>query len=100
MHCTCAHGLVTHEFCTLLALWAEADFVVHAMVSYPAVVCLPQGVAAAAFLNMATVLHVASRKVPFALALTAGIFLGLQVVAGLFKVKKLDEQEKLIMGVA
>lgn len=59
-----------------------------------------QAIAATAFLNIATVLSVASRKLPAQMAMVAACVLGVQVLFGLFKVKKLDEQEKLIMGVA
>eukprot|EP00897_Mesotaenium_endlicherianum_P006791 jgi/Mesen1/613/ME000108S10769 len=59
-----------------------------------------QGVMAAALFNIATVLHLNARAHWASSAFAASAFFALQLAACLFKVKKLDEREKLITGTA
>lgn len=58
------------------------------------------GIAAGCLLNLATVLYFNSIRVPAMVAYLLSAFFGLQVLLGLVKVKKLDQQERLITGTA
>uniref|UniRef100_A0A0D9VHG3 ABC1 atypical kinase-like domain-containing protein n=1 Tax=Leersia perrieri TaxID=77586 RepID=A0A0D9VHG3_9ORYZ len=58
------------------------------------------GVAAGSLVNLATVLYINSIRMPATIAYSLCAFFGLQVLVGLIKVKKLDQQEKLITGTA
>ncbi|GJP44196.1 hypothetical protein CLOM_g3584 [Closterium sp. NIES-68] len=57
-------------------------------------------IAAATLMNVASAMHIAARKTPATALLLASAVFGIRVLIGLMQVKKLDEQEKLIMGVA
>ena len=59
-----------------------------------------QALAASTLINMATVLYSASKRTPAVAAAVLAAAIALRVAIGLLQVKKLDEQEKLIMGVA
>ncbi|KAG8071171.1 hypothetical protein GUJ93_ZPchr0006g42131 [Zizania palustris] len=58
------------------------------------------GVAAGSLVNLATVLYLNSIRLPATIAYSLCAFFGLQVLVGLIKVKKLDQQERLITGTA
>ncbi|KAF0906503.1 hypothetical protein E2562_011487 [Oryza meyeriana var. granulata] len=58
------------------------------------------GIAAGSLVNLATVLYLNSIRVPATIAYSLCAFFGLQVLVGLIKVKKLDQQERLITGTA
>uniref|UniRef100_A0A0E0K1H0 ABC1 atypical kinase-like domain-containing protein n=1 Tax=Oryza punctata TaxID=4537 RepID=A0A0E0K1H0_ORYPU len=58
------------------------------------------GVAAGSLVNLATVLYLNSIRLPATIAYSLCAFFGLQVLVGLLKVKKLDQQERLITGTA
>ncbi|KAL5212568.1 hypothetical protein ABZP36_023415 [Zizania latifolia] len=58
------------------------------------------GVAAGSLVNLATVLYLNSIRLPATIAYSLCAFFGLQILAGLIKVKKLDQQERLITGTA
>ncbi|XP_040376881.1 protein ACTIVITY OF BC1 COMPLEX KINASE 8, chloroplastic [Oryza brachyantha] len=58
------------------------------------------GVAAGSLVNLATVLYLNSIRFPATIAYSLCAFFGLQVLVGLIKVKKLDQQERLITGTA
>ncbi|PSS21529.1 UbiB domain protein [Actinidia chinensis var. chinensis] len=57
-------------------------------------------VAAGTLVNLATILYLNSIRVPSMVAYTFCAFFGFQVLFGLFKVKKLDQRERLITGTA
>ncbi|XP_020255438.1 uncharacterized protein LOC109832496 [Asparagus officinalis] len=57
-------------------------------------------VAAGSLINLATILYLNSIRGPAMTAYLFCAFFGLQVLFGLLKVKKLDQQEKLITGTA
>ncbi|CAI7745201.1 unnamed protein product, partial [Closterium sp. NIES-53] len=57
-------------------------------------------IAAATLVNVASAMHIAARKTPATVLLLVSAVFGMRVLIGLMQVKKLDEQEKLIMGVA
>ncbi|XP_004502860.1 protein ACTIVITY OF BC1 COMPLEX KINASE 8, chloroplastic [Cicer arietinum] len=57
-------------------------------------------VAAGSLINLATVLYLNSIRVPAIAAYVFCAFFGFQVLFGIVKVKKLDEQERLITGTA
>jgi hypothetical protein len=61
---------------------------------------IAQAILAATCLNLGTMLHIAAIKVPATAAFTGSAVFGLQVLMGIFKVKRLDKQEKLITGTA
>ncbi|CAM6009163.1 unnamed protein product [Sphagnum balticum] len=61
---------------------------------------IAQAILAATCLNLGTMLHIAAIKVPASAAFTGSAVFGLQVLIGIFKVKRLDKQEKLITGTA
>ncbi|XP_074575108.1 protein ACTIVITY OF BC1 COMPLEX KINASE 8, chloroplastic-like [Curcuma longa] len=58
------------------------------------------GIAMGSLVNLATILHFNSVRVPAMIAYMLFAFFGLQVLLGIFKVKKLDQQERLITGTA
>ncbi|KAJ7945340.1 Protein kinase [Quillaja saponaria] len=55
-------------------------------------------VAAGSLINLATILYLNSIRVPAVVAYVFCTFFGFQVLFGIIKVKKLDEQERLITG--
>ncbi|WOL15496.1 hypothetical protein Cni_G24277 [Canna indica] len=57
-------------------------------------------VAAGSLVNLATILYFNSVRVPATAAYMLCAFFGLQVLIGVLKVKKLDQQERLITGTA
>ncbi|KAF3784114.1 Uncharacterized protein EJ110_NYTH15564 [Nymphaea thermarum] len=57
-------------------------------------------VVAGSLANLATILHFNAVKFPATIAYTLCVFFGVQVLFGLLKVKKLDQQEALITGTA
>ncbi|XP_058179494.1 protein ACTIVITY OF BC1 COMPLEX KINASE 8, chloroplastic isoform X1 [Rhododendron vialii] len=57
-------------------------------------------VAAGTLINLGTILYVNAIRVPSIVAYTLCAFFGFQVLFGIFKVKKLDQQERLITGTA
>ncbi|CAA2981548.1 uncharacterized aarF domain-containing kinase At1g79600, chloroplastic [Olea europaea subsp. europaea] len=57
-------------------------------------------VAAGSLINLATILYLNSIRTPAVIAYTFCAFFGLQVLIGIFKVKKLDQRERLITGTA
>ncbi|KAL5703839.1 Protein ACTIVITY OF BC1 COMPLEX KINASE 8 [Ranunculus cassubicifolius] len=57
-------------------------------------------IAAGSLVNLATILYLNSIRVPAVAAYTLVAFFGTQILFGILKVKKLDQQEKLIMGVS
>ncbi|XP_031495034.1 protein ACTIVITY OF BC1 COMPLEX KINASE 8, chloroplastic [Nymphaea colorata] len=57
-------------------------------------------VVAGSLANLATILHFNAVKFPAMIAYTFCVFFGVQVLFGLLKVKKLDQQEALITGTA
>ncbi|OEL15513.1 hypothetical protein BAE44_0023470 [Dichanthelium oligosanthes] len=59
-----------------------------------------QGIAAGSLVNLATMLYFNSIRGPATIAYSLCAFFGLQVLLGLVKVKKLDQQERLITGTA
>lgn len=61
---------------------------------------LGSAVAAGSLINLATVLYLNAIRVPAITAYVACAYFGTQVLFGILKVKKLDQQEKLIMGTA
>ncbi|XP_042418293.1 protein ACTIVITY OF BC1 COMPLEX KINASE 8, chloroplastic isoform X2 [Zingiber officinale] len=58
------------------------------------------GIAMGSLVNLATILHFNSVRVPAMIAYMLFAFFGLQVLLGIFKIKKLDQQERLITGTA
>lgn len=58
------------------------------------------GVAAGSLVNLATILHLNSIRMPATIAYSLCAFFGLQILLGVLKVKKLDQQERLITGTA
>jgi len=58
------------------------------------------GVAAGSLVNLATILHLNSIRMPATIAYSLCAFFGIQILLGLIKVKKLDQQERLITGTA
>ncbi|KAF9609873.1 hypothetical protein IFM89_018958 [Coptis chinensis] len=59
-----------------------------------------QVVAAGSLVNLATILYTNSIRVPAVAAYVLSAFFSIQILFGILKVKKLDQQEKLIMGIA
>lgn len=57
-------------------------------------------VAAGTLINLGTILYVNAIRVPSIIAYTVCAFFGFQVLFGILKVKKLDQQERLITGTA
>ncbi|XVF17149.1 hypothetical protein REPUB_Repub10bG0094500 [Reevesia pubescens] len=57
-------------------------------------------VAAGSLINLATILYLNSLRVPAVTAYVICAFFGFQVLFGIIKVKKLDQQERLITGTA
>ncbi|KAJ6791838.1 uncharacterized protein M6B38_241560 [Iris pallida] len=57
-------------------------------------------VAAGSLINLATILHLNAIRVPAITAYVFCAFFGVQVLIGILKVKKLDQQERLITGTA
>ncbi|CAA2993229.1 uncharacterized aarF domain-containing kinase At1g79600, chloroplastic [Olea europaea subsp. europaea] len=57
-------------------------------------------VAAGSLVNLATILYLNSIWTPAMIAYTFFAFFGFQVLIGIFKVKKLDQRERLITGTA
>ncbi|XP_057972420.1 protein ACTIVITY OF BC1 COMPLEX KINASE 8, chloroplastic [Malania oleifera] len=57
-------------------------------------------VVAGSLINLATVLYIHSIQVPAIVAYAFCAFFGVQVLFGILKVKKLDQQERLITGTA
>ncbi|XP_057420678.1 protein ACTIVITY OF BC1 COMPLEX KINASE 8, chloroplastic-like [Lotus japonicus] len=57
-------------------------------------------VAAGSLINLATVLYLNSIRVPATIAYFFCAIFGFQVLFGIFKIKKLDERERLITGTA
>ncbi|KAE9466172.1 hypothetical protein C3L33_01919, partial [Rhododendron williamsianum] len=57
-------------------------------------------VAAGSLINLGTILYVNAIRVPSMVAYTVCAFFGFQVLFGIFKVKKLDQHERLITGTA
>ncbi|KAF7136361.1 hypothetical protein RHSIM_Rhsim08G0007800 [Rhododendron simsii] len=57
-------------------------------------------VAAGTLINLGTILYVSAIRVPSMVAYALCAFFGFQVLFGIFKVKKLDQQERLITGTA
>ncbi|CAL9166525.1 unnamed protein product [Musa hybrid cultivar] len=58
------------------------------------------GVAAGSLVNLATILYFNSIRVPAVAAYLLCAFFGAQVLFGILKIKKLDQQERLITGTA
>ncbi|KAM3241841.1 hypothetical protein ACQJBY_054523 [Aegilops geniculata] len=58
------------------------------------------GVAAGSLVNLATILHLNSIRMPATIGYCLCAFFGLQILLGVLKVKKLDQQERLITGTA
>ncbi|CAL9169597.1 unnamed protein product [Musa hybrid cultivar] len=58
------------------------------------------GVAAGSLVNLATILYFNSIRVPAVAAYLLCAFFGTQVLFGILKIKKLDQQERLITGTA
>ncbi|THU46754.1 hypothetical protein C4D60_Mb09t08220 [Musa balbisiana] len=58
------------------------------------------GVAAGSLVNLATILYFNSIRVPAMAAYLLCVFFGAQVLFGILKIKKLDQQERLITGTA
>ncbi|CAD5167108.1 unnamed protein product [Musa acuminata subsp. malaccensis] len=58
------------------------------------------GVAAGSLVNLATILYFNSIRVPAMAAYLLCAFFGAQVLFGILKIKKLDQQERLITGTA
>ncbi|KAJ4818013.1 Protein kinase superfamily protein [Rhynchospora pubera] len=58
------------------------------------------GVAAGSLVNFATILYFNSVRVPAMTAYFVSAIFGLQVLAGLLKIKKFDQRERLITGTA
>lgn len=59
-----------------------------------------QAILAATCLNLATMLYLNSMKTPATIGFSASALLGLKVLIGLMKIKRLDKQEKLVTGTA
>ncbi|KAK1308148.1 putative aarF domain-containing protein kinase [Acorus calamus] len=57
-------------------------------------------VAAGSLINLATILYFNSIRGPAMVAYTLCVFFGAQILFGILKVKKLDQQERLITGTA
>ncbi|KAL4644169.1 hypothetical protein ACB092_02G144800 [Castanea dentata] len=57
-------------------------------------------VAAGSLINLATILYFNSVRVPATIAYAICAFFGFQVLFGILKVRKLDEQERLVTGTA
>ncbi|KAJ8628606.1 hypothetical protein MRB53_021929 [Persea americana] len=57
-------------------------------------------VAAGSLINLATIFYLNSIRVPAMAAYTLCAFFGVQILFGILKVKKLDQQERLITGTA
>eukprot|EP00252_Welwitschia_mirabilis_P014935 TRINITY_DN33009_c0_g1_i1.p1 TRINITY_DN33009_c0_g1~~TRINITY_DN33009_c0_g1_i1.p1 ORF type:complete len:742 (+),score=153.69 TRINITY_DN33009_c0_g1_i1:143-2368(+) len=55
-------------------------------------------VMAGTLINLATILHINAIKVPATAAYFGGIIFGMQVLLGVLKIRKLDQQERLITG--
>ncbi|KAM0897756.1 hypothetical protein ACQ4PT_022337 [Festuca glaucescens] len=58
------------------------------------------GVAAGSLVNLSTILHLNSIRMPATIGYSLCAFFGIQILLGLLKVKKLDQQERLITGTA
>ncbi|KGN48799.1 protein ACTIVITY OF BC1 COMPLEX KINASE 8, chloroplastic [Cucumis sativus] len=61
---------------------------------------LGNAIAAGSLINLATILHINSIRMPATIAYIFCAFFGFQVLIGLIKVKRLDERERLITGTA
>lgn len=57
-------------------------------------------VAAGSLINLATILYLNSIRVPAVVAYVSCAFFGFQVLFGIIKVRKLEEQERLVTGTA
>lgn len=57
-------------------------------------------VAAGSLVNLATILHLNSIRLPATIAYAVCAFFGLQVLIGIIKVKRFDQRERLITGTA
>lgn len=57
-------------------------------------------VLAGSLVNLATILYINSIRVPAVTAYVLSVVFGIQILFGILKVKKLDEQERLITGTA
>ncbi|KAK6922941.1 ABC1 atypical kinase-like domain [Dillenia turbinata] len=79
----------------------DIQFLAHCLCSLLALVLTDSyAVAAGSLVNLATILYLNSIRLPATAAFVCCTFFSFQVLFGIFKVKKLDQQEKLITGTA